>query len=631
MNVKKLSSILLAGVLCLSPFGIQASTTYATSEDGSKNYTSIDDAWSAAQDGTKIIMSSDWNISSRLVLDNNKSATIEMNGHKISRGLTSSKTNGEVFKLNKKSTLTLNGNNASNTSFTLNGYNESGSESVNIQSGGLVTGGYSTNGAGAIHMKAGSSLNLNSVAVSGNAAKKSLGSDGHGGAVFMDGDSDSLTLNNAQISYNRAEVNGGGVAINNDKSSITLNNASSIDHNYAGIYGGGIHSDGKETKINLNASSISYNTSKDCGGGIYFEYSKFEVTSTNKDGQIANNSTYDGSDSYYSYKGGGIYAAQCVFSSNQSSIDGIKFSANSAKCGGAIYVNQENMTVSNCIFTENSTDNGEGGAIYVCNDGFVLKDSTIQNNKTGYTSSGALEVNSYNDVTFEGVINITNNTNTIDNTDADVCLDFVTVSKSYILSVPDLSSRIGLVLNNERTIAKNQTNEAMNIYSANGTTTYGLRYNADSNTIESEEITLASNPMFDTSQASDENTESKQEETQSYTITINMVNEAGTWQNTNKTSVNADQPFELQAPTVEDKTFVEFKDVPETLKVEDNAIKSDSISEDIELTLVYSDEESENLETGSIFGDGNTIVAAVIIVTILALGTFIFMKKKKSS
>ena len=289
------------------------------------------------------------------------------------------------------------------------------------------------------------------------------------------------------------------------------------------------------------------------------------------------------------------------------------------------------MTVSNCIFTENSTDNGEGGAIYVCNDGFVLKDSTIQNNKTGYTSSGALEVNSYNDVTFEGVINITNNTNTIDNTDADVCLDFVTVSKSYILSVPDLSSRIGLVLNNERTIAKNQTNEAMNIYSANGTTTYGLRYNADSNTIESEEITLASNPMFDTSQASDENTESKQEETQSYTITINMVNEAGTWQNTNKTSVNADQPFELQAPTVEDKTFVEFKDVPETLKVEDNTIKSDSISEDIELTLVYSDEESENLETGSIFGDGNTIVAAVIIVTILVLGTFIFMKKKKSS
>ena len=95
-------------------------------------------------------------------------------------------------------------------------------------------------------------------------------------------------------------------------------------------------------------------------------------------------------------------------------------------------------------------------------------------------------------------------------------------------------------------------------------------------------------------------------------------------------TVDANTPFELQAPAVENKEFVEFKDVAESITVENDFVKADSISEDIEITLVYSDEENESLETSSIFGDDNTIVTTIIIVALVVLGAFIFIKKKKA-
>ena len=667
MNVKKLNSILLAGILCLSPFGIQASTTYATSEDGSKSYTSIDDAWDAAQDGTRIVMQEDWNLSSRLVLDSNKFALIEMNGHKISRNLTSAKTNGEVIKLCSNSTLNLTGENAPNTTFHFNGYVDGVSTNCTTRSGGLITGGYSTNGAGAIHMKSGSHLNMHYVSISGNKSNRSLGSDGHGGAIYMDGKYDGLTMWRSEITFNAAQRDGGGVYINNSNSVIEMiesdivNNTagasltgldsdaacgggiavmdndvqirilsnSKVDDNYAHGYGGGIYSNGKNTRVDLNDSSISYNRSDNNGGGIYFNYSYFELTSQNQSGLISYNEAQS-SDS-----GGGLYAARCYFSSNQGKIDGITFEGNYATSGGGINIHQENVTVSNCTFTKNKA--GCGGAINVQNDNFVLQDSTVQNNTTSNDYTGAIHVDGYNDITLQGIITITNNPNEYTGTDSDLCLSTIGVPKSYILSAPDASSKIGLYIDEARTLAKNQTSDATNIYYVNNPDKYTISYDDSSKEIVSNETTGGGGASMDwgeseqSEETQDTQTTNSQEETQIFTVTMNMVNEAGTWQNTQKMTVNTNTPFELQAPTVEDKQFVEFKDLPDSLTVENDLVKADSISEDIELTLVYSDEESESLETGSIFGDGNTIGVAIIIVAAVILGTFIFMKKKKSS
>ena len=648
MNVKKLNSILLAGILCLFPLGIQASTTYATSEDGTKNYTSIDDAWDAAQNGTKIIMQEDWNLSSRLVLDSNKTATIEMNGHKISRNLTSAKTNGEVIKLCSNSTLTLSGQNAPKTRFDFKGYFYGASTDAQTISGGLITGGYSTNGGGGIHMKSGSTLKLDSISVSGNKSNRSLGTDGHGGAIYMDGSGDQLIMNNAEITFNAAQRNGGGVYVNNKDSSIemnnnsqiidnsaganldnlgygvangggiaidaenvtvTLNSGSSISDNYCHAYGGGIYSNAKNTKVYLNASSIDTNSSDDNGGGIYFKYSNFEVGSTNKDGQIFNNK------SQLSHDGGGIYADRCIFSSNQGKIDGITFTSNSADRGGGMSIQQENVTISNCTFKNNSANTG--AAIDIENDDIILENLTVQENTTTSEKSGAVEIVCYNDITLNGILNITNNINSITNTDADLHVDTFNSVYSYIISTPNASSKIGLFIDFARTLAKNQTSDATNIYYVNNPNDYTIRYDESSKQIVSEVKTNTS--------------EENQDKTKTYTVTMNMVNEAGTWQNTQKMTVDENTLFELQAPAVEDKEFVEFKDLPESLTVENDLVKADSISEDIEITLVYSDEESESLETGSIFGNSNTIIAAMIVVAVVILGTFIFMKKKKSS
>ncbi len=669
MNIRKISSLLFAGVLCLSPIGVKAAQMYATSEDGSKSYTSIDSAWSAAQGGTKIIMNCDWDISSRLVLDSGKTATIEMNGHKISRGLSSSKTNGEVIKLSSKSTLNLTGKLASQTTFNFLGY-ENGlhKHEVSTTSGGLITGGYSTNGAGGIHMKAGSTLNLDSVSISGNAADESWGSDGQGAAIYMDGNGDNITMKNAIISYNAAEIDGGGIyvqsesanikmdenskiientagenivgldddeasgggiAINKDNVTITLSNGSTISDNYANAYGGGIYSNGKYTTIRLNNSSINSNSSDNNGGGIYFNYSDFEVQSDNKDGSISYNKAL--TDDW----GGGIYAARCYFSSNEGKINGITFTGNTSHIGGALNIHQEYVTVSNCTFKENCAE--ISAAIAVENDNFVLENSIVQNNFSNNDFTGAINVDSYNDITLRGDITITNNANKQLGCDTDLYLTSTPATKARILSAPSSTSKIGLFVTDEFTVAKNQTSDARNIYYVNNPNEYTIAYDESSNELVSKATSGdGASSDWEASKQSQENqdeqTATTQEDTQTYTITINMVNEAGTWQKTEKTTISSNEAFELQAPIVEDKEFVEFKDIPESLTVENDLVKADSISEDVELTLVYSDEESESTEAGSIFGDGNTMIAGVVIVGILAIGLFtFFMKKKKSS
>ena len=621
MNVKKLNSILLAGILCLSPLGIQASTTYATSEDGSKSYTSIDDAWSAAQNGTKIIMSSDWNLSSRLVLDSDNIATIEMNGHKISRGLSDPKTNGEVIKLCPRSTLNLNGKNAPTTSFTFDGYNQGSRESTTLSSGGLITGGNSTNGGGGIHMKAGSTLNVDSIAISGNSSFESWGTDGHGGGIYMDGYADTVTLTNAQITYNKAQKQGGGIYIDDESSNVKMVN-SQISYNYAGTNGGAIASNEDETTITLDNSSMMHNYSYDNGGAVYFFSSKFTITSEKCNSEISYNDM--GS---ITASGGGVFVQQSAFETNYGTINGLKLTHNnSPEQGGAITIYQDNITVSNCTITDNTAN--EGSAISVHNDGFKLENSTIQSNITNDEDSGAVFIDSSNDIDLSGNVIIKDNANTELNSTSDLYLETGIFTNAYITSAPDTNSSIGIRVDSARKVAKNQNEGTRNVYYLNNGFDYYLDYSDGT-------ISTKVNSADRVITSSIGNDEVAQEETVdepvTYTITLNLVNEAGTWQSTKRTELNAYHFLEIKAPTIDGKTFVEFKDIPQGMKVEEDVIKTDEVTQDMDITIIYSDEDSENLETGSIFGDSNTMIAAIIVVVLVILGTFIFMKKKKSS
>ena len=599
---RRIFGIVIAMVLMLSPICVKASTTYATSEDGSKTYTSIDSAWSAAQSGVSIVMQCDWNISSRLILDENKTATIEMNGHKISRNLTSTKTNGEVIILEEKSKLTLNGSKASNTTFTVDGYTqEDGTTKVKITSGGLITGGSSTNGAGGIHMHGGSTLVLNSVAVSGNYSEESWGSDGRGGGVYMNGDYDTLVMTNkAQISYNRASKCGGGVYVDDKHSTIDMTD-SQISYNYTDGDGSGIYSFNTFTTIKLDNSCIDHNVAKN-RSAIYFCDTDFEVISEKNNGYIRHNTFLDGGD------GGAINASESPFTQNKGLIKGITFIGNEGKTAGGVYVDQENITISNCTFKDNTAY--KGSAIFVDNDGFILENSTIESNTTTAGSSGAVAVDSMNDITLKGKIVIKNNPNTITKVDSDLYLQTGLATDAYILGAPDSSSTIGITKTGTRVIAKNQNASVLKCYSItnNEFGKYELTYDDSAKTISLVEgnhgvIIAGTNtqndlnleePLVDGTEATvatDLNT---------HTVTLNKVNESGSWSETETITVHDGEFLDVIAPSVEDRTFVEYRDVPESITVEEGALKADSLNEDVTVTVVYTDTESEGSATEQI-------------------------------
>ena len=610
MKTTKILASLAISAAMLCPMSVQAKTIIAINAAGTKGYTNVESAWKAAQSGTGIILKTDWNLDERLVLDSDQTATIEMNGFKISRNLSDSESNGEVFKLCSNSTLNLNGKNASETTFTFSGYKyEQNQSEQTITSGGLVTGGNSTNGAGAVHMKQGSRLNLDSVAIAGNKAEENwAGQNGYGGAIYMDGDHDSLYMKNAYISYNWSEDDGGAVYINDENVDIIMNGGN-IDSNFSHGYGGGICSYADYTDVTMtNSASISNNKAYNDGGAIYFNYSKFTVESSDCTAVMNNNSAnetnVDGADG-----GGAIALARCYLIENYGRIYGVTFSGNDSCFGGALYIRQENITIDHCTVTKNTGDTCAG--IEITNDDCILRDTTVTEN----TGGAGVYVDMYNDITLEGQIMITSNKNT-DGQDRDLVLT-ANAPKSYILSTPSEGSRIGIyAYESPRVFAKNQSANAENIYFTNDRENFALTYDADESemsTTSTDEVGIDLDPTR-------------------YSATLNVTDNAD-FSESSKTSVEENQACALEAPTVAGKEFVEWTNVPDDATVDGNTVYIESVTEDVEVTAVYKDVETEETQastTGSMFGNG-TVIGAGVIVAILAGIAGYFLGKKKGS
>ena len=517
-----------------------------------------------------------------------------MNGHKISRNLTDAETNGEVIMMEGKSTLTLNGKKAYDTKFTFNGFDASSSRSqLEITTGGLITGGSSTNGGGGIHMKAGSTLNLNYVAVAGNYAERSWGSDGNGGGICMDGDGDTLNMVESDIKYNRSEYKGGGVYIDDEHSTITMKN-SIISWNYS-ENGGGICTDSRYTKITMDNGSIRSNVAEKLGGGVFVNGTNFEISSDKGNSEISFNE-FDAADIGSSRDNGigsAIYVRASAFTDNEGLIKGIRFAYNETGDDGTTVTNdQENVTISNCTFTGNIAGKG---AILISNDGNVLENITVEDNTVTNSNYGAVYIDSMDDITLKGKVIIRNNHNTATGIDSDLYLQNGSVTESYIISVPDSSSSIGLVQTGYRVIAKNQTQDAIDIYKINGYSIgkQSLVYDDSTKTISLKEV---SSPLIfgESSSISEEsNVEDSETVENTHTVTLNKVNESGSWSETETITVHDGEFLDVIAPSVEDRTFVEYRDVPESITVEEGVLKADSLNEDVTVTVVYTDTESE--------------------------------------
>ena len=97
--------------------------------------------------------------------------TLNMNGHTINRGLKFAESNGEVICIDENADVIIND--------------------------GTIAGGYSTNGAGGIHIIGGAKVTLNKVNVNGNAV---IGDDGAAIAIY---DGAILIMNEGSISNNK--------------------------------------------------------------------------------------------------------------------------------------------------------------------------------------------------------------------------------------------------------------------------------------------------------------------------------------------------------------------------------------------------------------------------------------------
>ena len=431
-----LAIMMITSLLPVTVFAEQV--VYATSLDGSTNYYSIGDAWTAAKKDT-IVMQYDWNLKDRLVLNSNDVISIYMNGHTITRGLTSSKYDGEVIYMNEGSSLTLKGCDASEENitdkkFNVEGKDLSGKASDSLIGGGLVTGGYSSNGGGGVHMKKNAKLTLDNVIVGGNKANSD-----YGGGVNMNNIGSSLTLKNgAKIAYNVAKL-GGGIYVASSNCSINLSGGSTIEHNYAIESGGGIYSYSNHTSVRLSdSSSISYNIAKEDGGGYYGFYSFNTIESPDKTGLMNYNVANDA--------GGAIYLESVMIGQNENSIYGICFEGNTSNsCGGAIYLNQEWTTVRDCVIKNNKANGsyrGMGGGVYNINDHNTFANCTITGNYAA-NSGGGIYQGLYNNILLKDKVIIKNNTR-VEGALDDLYLSNELISTAYIASNPAVGSEVGI-------------------------------------------------------------------------------------------------------------------------------------------------------------------------------------------
>ena len=462
MKLKKIFASLLSLGLILSPLSVcaQENTAVAQSEDGTQTYANFDLAWSAAENGEKIVLLQDWDLTDRIYVAENLSISIELNGHTINRQLGGNVQNdGEVFYLSENATLTLTGNNQKDTQFKFKGYDGSNDLiDITYNTGGLVTGGASSNGAGGIHMKKSSKLYLENVAVAGNCGASIFTHDG--GAINMNEDDCEVHMTNSSLCFNDAAY-GGGICVSGENEIIEMN-ASSICNNYSTVNGGGIFSDEDATYVVLNnGSSIKNNRALEYGGGIYFENPYCQVRSSDTASEISGN---------HAKCGGGIH-----FSSSSRGdthiIENVTFDSNLAdSSGGAIYNKLDDLTIKNCTFTKNRAEKSNGGAIYVAGKGLKIDSCTVQKN-TSKSDGAGMYVSVHCSISMSGMMYVENNTR-LDNTKDDVYLS----GETTISGTPDSGSRVGINSLHDGKVCINQTVDN-GVFFVDDSDSYYLGYN----------------------------------------------------------------------------------------------------------------------------------------------------------
>ena len=263
----------------------------------------------------------------------NTRITLNMNGHTINRGLKAWQYNGEVIFIDDGADVIINGG-KSGDSITAPG------EAAGNAPMGTITGGFSTNGAGGIHMQD-AVVTLNNVCLVGNTVE-----DDDGAAIAVH-DGGTLTMNGGCMSNNLL-TSWGSESWANSRGTLYVDDSTAvlrqveISGNTTSVY----HQDGVAVALNGDSEV----TLEDCivennGGGtysdsIFFSFDKDSTLYINKS-TIRNNKANDGV--FYGF--GKIRMDGCTFTNNHSDNGIFSDSGN----------DDMDCEVSNSVFKDNPT------------------------------------------------------------------------------------------------------------------------------------------------------------------------------------------------------------------------------------------------------------------------------------
>jgi hypothetical protein len=219
-------------------------------------------------DGANIKLKADLNLSNKtLEIAQNKTVTIDLDGHTLDRRLTKrGEGGGQVFTARKGSTFNLsNGTVKGGWGGDSGGINNEGG-TVNLTNV-TITGNTGDDRGGGIVNRTGSTLTMIGGAITNNKSNDKMAPEGGGGIFNYNGAK--ATLTNVTITGNEAKVKGGGGICNYGY--LELNNCTITD-NTAKMNGGAIWNGFRENfipQLIINGVTITGNRSEDHAGGIY--------------------------------------------------------------------------------------------------------------------------------------------------------------------------------------------------------------------------------------------------------------------------------------------------------------------------------------------------------------------------
>ena len=294
----------------------------------------------------------------------NVRVTFNLNGHKIDRALTTDEANGEVICIDENADVIING--------------------------GTITGGWSNNGAGGIHIKDNATVVLNNVKVDGNAV---TGDEGAAIAVY---DGAILVMKGGSISNNKINVgvfdnlSNGAIYVNDSTVSLTEVTFSNNTTDCVDTEGVAIYAD--ESTVTIDKCSFVGNAvmsgkNKSACSVIYASDCEITVTNSNFENNASKpTSEYDYAylfkleDSSMTMEGGKLTGnnSTLLFYTDESeaTIKGVSITGNASAVIG-VYNDTKKVNMSQCTL-ENNTPADDAAEIRVAERGtLIMTDCTF--------------------------------------------------------------------------------------------------------------------------------------------------------------------------------------------------------------------------------------------------------------